>query len=112
MNKFMTVVTNKWFRMAVSLLGIAYSIVLACFDYNVFFYDIEYVSRKEFAIIGSVFSLVICLLFMYTRKSVFTCIFGMVNMLLFFPLLLLDWGNWPLLLPAAVVTLSASSVAI
>ena len=105
MNKFMTVVTNKWFRMAVSLLGIAYSIVLACFDYNVFFYDIEYVSRKEFAIIGSVFSLVICLLFMYTRKSVFTCIFGMVNMLLFFPLLLLDWGNWPLLLPAAVVTL-------
>ena len=56
MNKFMTVVTNKWFRMAVSLLGIAYSIVLACFDYNVFFYDIEYVSRKEFAIIGSVFS--------------------------------------------------------
>ena len=40
MNKFMTVVTNKWFRMAVSLLGIAYSIVLACFDYNVFFYDI------------------------------------------------------------------------
>ena len=52
MNKFMTVVTNKWFRMAVSLLGIAYSIVLACFDYNVFFYDIEYVSRKEFAIIG------------------------------------------------------------
>ena len=105
MNKFMTVVTNKWFRMAVSLLGIAYSIVLACFDYNVFFYDIEYVSRKEFAIIGSVFSLVICLLFMYTRKSVFTCIFGMVNMLLFFPLLLLDCGNLPLLLPAAVVTL-------
>lgn len=105
MNKFMAVVTNKWFRMAVSLLGAVYSIVLAYFDYNVFFYDIEYVSQKEFAIVGSLFSLIICLLFMYTRRSVFTCIFGMVNMVLFFPLLLLDFGNWPLLLPAAVVTL-------
>ncbi len=105
MNKFMTVVTNKWFRIAVSVLGVAYSVVLAYFDYIVFFYDIEYVNRKEFAIIGSAFSVLICLLFLYTRKSPFTCIFGMVNMVLFFPLLLLDWGNWPLLLPAAVVTL-------
>ena len=101
----MTVVTNKWFRIGVSILGVAYSIVLAYFDYNVFFYDIEYVSQKEFAIVGSVFSALICLLFLYTRKSPLTCIYGMVNMVLFFPLLLLDWGNWPLLLPAAVVTL-------
>ncbi len=105
MNKFMTVVTNKWFRFAVSILGVAYSVVLAYFDYIVFFYDIEYVSQKEFAILGSVFSALICLLFLYTRRSPLTCIFGMVNMVLFFPLLLLDWGNWPLLLPAAVVTL-------
>lgn len=105
MSKFMTVVTNKWFRIGVSILGVVYSLVLAYFDYNVFFYDIEYVSRKEFAIVGSLFSAVICLLFLYTRKSPLTCIYGMVNMVLFFPLLLLDWGNWPLLLPAAVVTL-------
>lgn len=105
MNKFMTVVTNKWFRIGVSLLGVIYSIVLAYFDYHVFFYDIEYVSQKEFAIVGSIFSALICLLFLYTRKSPLTCIYGMVNMVLFFPLLLLDWGNWPLLLPAAVVTL-------
>lgn len=105
MNKFMTVVTNKWFRTAVSILGVAYSVVLAYFDYIVFFYDIEYVSRKEFAIVGSAFSLVMCLLFLYTRRSVFTCIFAMLNMVLYFPLLLLDWGNWPLLLPGMVVTL-------
>lgn len=101
----MTVVTNKWFRTAVSILGVAYSVVLAYFDYIVFFYDIEYVSRKEFAIVGSAFSLVMCLLFLYTRRSVFTCIFAMLNMVLYFPLLLLDWGNWPLLLPGMVVTL-------
>lgn len=91
--------------MAVSILGVIYSAVLAYFDYIVFFYDIEYVNRGQFALVGSLFSAVICLLFFYTRRSVFTCIFAMVNMLLFFPLVLLDWGNWPLLLPAAVVTL-------
>ena len=105
MNKFMTVVTNKWFRIVVSILGVAYTAMLAYFDYIVFFYDIEYVNKKEFAILSSVFSVLMCLLFLYTRKSPFTCIFGMLNMLMFFPLLLLDWGNWPLLLPAAVVTL-------
>lgn len=105
MNKFMTVVTNKWFRMFVSILGVAYSGILAYFDYIVFFYDIEYVNRKEFAIVGALVSLVVCLLFFYTRRSPFTCIFGMINMVLFFPLLLLDWGNWPLLIPGAIVTL-------
>lgn len=105
MSKFMTVVTNKWFRIGVSILGAIYSVVLAYFDYNVFFYDIEYVNQKEFAIVGAIFSALICLLFLYTRRSPLTCIYGMVNMILFFPLLLLDWGNWPLLLPAAVVTL-------
>lgn len=105
MNAFMKVVTNKWFRMVVSLLGIAYTLVLAYFDYIVFFYDIEYVNRKDFAVYTTVFSLIICLLFLYTRRSPFTCIFAMINMLLYFPLFLLDWGNWPLLLPGLVVTL-------
>lgn len=105
MNGFMKVVTNKWFRMVVSLLGVAYSVVLAYFDYIVFFYDIEYSNRQDFAKYGTIFSLIICLLFFYTRRSPFTCLFGMVNMVLFFPLLLLDWGNWPLLLPGIVVTL-------
>lgn len=105
MNKFMAVVTNKWFKIGVSVLGAAYSALLLYFDYIVFFYDIEYVNKKEFAIIVSVLSALICLLFLYTRHSPLTCIFGMTNMVLYFPLLLLDWGNWPLLLPAAIVTL-------
>ncbi len=105
MNKVMNVLTNKWFRMAVSLLGVAYAAVLLYFDYIVFFYDIEYTNRKEFAIIGSVFCVVMGLLIFYTRRSPFTCILAMADMVLFFPLLLLDWGNWPLLVPGAILTL-------
>lgn len=101
----MTVLTNKWFRIGVSLLGVIYSIVLIYFDYMVFFYDMQYTNRKQFAIIGAIFSVLVCLLFFYTRRSPFTCIFGMLNMVLYFPLLLLDWGNWPLLVPGLIVTL-------
>ncbi|MCM1578213.1 MAG: hypothetical protein NC078_05375 [Ruminococcus sp.] len=105
MNKVMNVLTNKWFRMVVSLLGVVYAAVLVYFDYIVFFYDIEYTNRKEFALIGSAFCVVMGLLIFYTRRSPFTCILAMADMVLFFPLLLLDWGNWPLLVPCAVLTL-------
>ncbi len=97
--------TNKWFILLVSVLCAAYTIMLGYFAYVVFFYEIEYVDKMKFAIIYSALSLVTGLLYFYTRSSFLTCIISLVNMLAFFPTLLLDWGNWPLLIPAAMVTL-------
>ena len=105
MEKFKKIVTNKWFILAVSLLCAAYTICLCYFAYAVFFYDIEYIDKVKFAIVYSAVSLLAGLLFFYTRRSFITCIISMVNMAVFFPTLLLDWGNWPLLIPAAMVTL-------
>lgn len=99
------IVTNKWFIMAVSLLCAAYTICLCYFAYAVFFYDIEYTDKTKFAIIYSAISLLAALLFLYTRRSFITCIISLANLLVFFPTLMLDWGNWPLLIPAAMVTL-------
>lgn len=103
--KLKQLVNNKWFKIGISLLGAAYSYLLGYFAYITFFYEIEYTNRIKFAIVGAVISVLVCLLVLYTRKSPITCILGMVNMVLFFPTLLLDWGNWPLLIPAAAVTL-------
>ncbi len=99
------IVTNRWFILFVSLLCAAYTAVLCYFAYIVFFYEIEYVDKTKFAIIYSAVSLAAGLLFLYTRRSFITCIISLVNLLVFFPTLLLDWGNWPLLIPAAMVTL-------
>ena len=57
--------------------------------------------RRPFILVGAPVS---ALFFFYTRRSFITCIIGMVNMVAFFPTLLMDWGNWPLLIPAALVT--------
>lgn len=105
MEKLKKVFTNKWFILAVSILCSSYTLCLIYFAYAVFFYDIEYTNKTMFAVIYSAFSLVSGLLFFYTRRSFLTCLIAMVNMVMFFPTLLLDWGNWPLLIPAAMVTL-------
>lgn len=105
MEKIKKIFVNKWFILAVSVLCSAYTLVLLWFAYAVFFYDIEYADKTKFAIVYTVVSLLAALLFFYTRRSFITCIVGMANMAVFFPTLLLDWGNWPLLVPAAAVTL-------
>ncbi len=99
------IVTNKWFILLVSVLCAAYTVCLCYIAYTVFFYEIEYVDKTKFAMIYSAVSLVTGLLFLYTRRSFITCIVSLANLAAFFPTLLLDWGNWPLLIPAAIVTL-------
>lgn len=99
------ILTNKWFILVISCLCAAYTLVLCYFAYAVFFYDIAYADKTKFAIIYTVISILAGLLFFYTRRSFITCIISLANMLVFFPTLLLDWGNWPLIVPAAIVTL-------
>lgn len=99
------ILTNKWFILVISCLCAAYTIVLCYFAYAVFFYNITYADKTKFAIIYTIVSILAGLLFFYTRRSFITCIISLANMLAFFPTLLLDWGNWPLIVPAAIVTL-------
>ncbi|MDE5858840.1 MAG: hypothetical protein K2H23_00375 [Oscillospiraceae bacterium] len=105
MENLKKVFSNKWFILVISLLCSAYTMILCYFAYAVFFYDIVYVDKTKFALIYAAISLLTGLLFFYTRRSFVTCIISLANMLVFFPTLLLDWGNWPLLVPAAIVTL-------
>ncbi|MBP0965225.1 MAG: hypothetical protein J5999_08025 [Oscillospiraceae bacterium] len=96
---------NKWFIVGVSLLGLLYTAGLLAIDYAVLFYDIQYENKVVFAVVYSIISLLFGLLYFYTRKSFVTSAAAMFNMLFLFPALLLDWGNWPLLIPAIIVTL-------
>ena len=95
----------KLIKTLVSILGAGYSALLLYFAYTTFFFDIEYTNQVTFAIVGAVVAVAVCFLDYFTRESKFTCFFGMLNMVLLFPTVMFDWGNWPLLIPAAVVTL-------
>lgn len=105
MEKVKKIVTNKWFKLGVSLLTVSYTALLVFFVYAVTFFDIKYTNKVEFAVIYSVYSFLICGLMLYTRESPFCSIFAMANMVLFLPVVLIDFGNWPLLVPGVIVTL-------
>lgn len=95
----------KLVKTLVSILGVGYSVLLIYLAYVTFFYDIEYSNRVLFAVVGAVVAVAVCFLDYFTRECKLTCVLGMINMILLFPTLMLDWGNWPLLIPAAIVTL-------
>ncbi|MCR5806426.1 MAG: hypothetical protein K6G68_05245 [Oscillospiraceae bacterium] len=100
----MELLKNKWFKVAVSLIGIVFTTALLYFDYIVFFYDIEYTDKTKFAIFTPIICLLISLLNIYTRRSPITAVLAMINCVLLLPLAILAWGNWPILIPAAAVT--------
>lgn len=104
MEKIMKVLKNRWFILFVSILNGVYTLGLLYFAYAALFYKIEFVDTLKFALVYSAISVVIGLLMFYTRQSLLTCIFNILNMFAFLPSLLLYWGNWPLLIPAAIVT--------
>ena len=105
MNKVMKVLKNKWFILFVSILNGVYTAGLLYFAYVAVFYKIEFENTIKFAIVYSVISVVIGLFMYYTRRSALTAVFNILNLIAFLPSLLLSWGNWPLLIPAAIVTL-------
>jgi hypothetical protein len=90
--------------LGVSVLNAAFTVCLCVFAYLVFFYKIEYVNRVLFAALYSIFSLLAGFLMFYTKKSPVTAVFCMANVVILFPSLLMDWGNWALLAPAFIVT--------
>jgi hypothetical protein len=104
MSKLANLVKNKWFILGISLLNASFTGCLCAFAYWVFFYKIEYSNRVLFAALYSVFSLVTGFLMFYTRKSPLTTVFCMANVVILFPSLLMDWGNWGLIVPALIVT--------
>lgn len=101
----MKVFKNKWFILFVSILNGFYTLGLCYFAYAAMFYKIEFTNTVKFAVVYSIISVIVGLFMFYTRKSVLTCVFNILNMFAFLPSLLLAWGNWPLLIPAAIVTL-------
>lgn len=105
MDKVMKVLKNKWFILFVSILNGVYTAGLLYFAYMAVFYTIEFENTVKFAVIYSIISVVVGLLMYYTRRSALTAVFNILNLVAFLPSLLLNWGNWPLLIPAAIVTL-------
>jgi hypothetical protein len=56
-----------------------------------------------FAVLYVLFTVFSGFIMYYTRKSPFTKILSLANVVLLLPVILLDWGNLPLIIPAAIL---------
>ncbi len=101
---------NKWFILFVSIFNCAYTIGLGAVAYAALFLEMEYLNATTFAVLYSLLSVVVGFLMYYTRKSFITNIFAVLNVILFLPIALLLWGEWALIIPAAIVTLFGFAV--
>ncbi|MCL2053416.1 MAG: hypothetical protein FWG90_03105 [Oscillospiraceae bacterium] len=105
MSDIKEILKNKWVVLGLSILNGVFTACLCVFAYWVFLYRLEYTNIVIFAAVYSVFALLTGFLMFYTRKSPLTAVFCMLNIVVFFPVLLMDWGNWGLLAPAFIVAI-------
>ncbi len=104
------ILLNKWFIVFVSIFNCAYTIGLGAVAYAALFLKMEYLNATTFAILYSLLSVIVGFLMYYTRKSFLTGIFAVINIILFLPIALLLWGEWALIIPAAIVTIFGFAV--
>ena len=96
---------NIWVKRIVSAIGSLYAIFLAWLGYMSVFYKAEYENKASFAFIYIAINLFFLGIFLFARRQVFTSLLTMLMMVLLIPLVLMNLGDWILIIPPVVVVL-------
>lgn len=103
----MNLLKNIWFKRGISVLCLAYSFMIGGLAYLSAFYNFTYINQAMFAFIYVTINLLMLAVMIFARKQIITCVCSMLNMVLFLPLLLLEFGDWLLLIPPFLVVLTS-----
>lgn len=101
------ILKNKWVKLAVSVIGVLYTVLIGWLAYMSLFYDVTYTSKVGFAVFYLLVSAAFVAAAIFTRRSTITIINSIALMAAVFPLLLLSFGDWLLIVPALISALAA-----
>ncbi len=101
MNK--NILSNKWLRLGVSFLTLAYLGMVTVLSVWTFLYEIRFRSERAFDIIYIALSVLFLILMIYTRKQIPTRIVGMLLLLPVFLLILFNVSRPVIFVPPLVV---------
>ena len=104
MNRFFD---SPWTKRGLSLLSIPYGIFLGFLAYWSVFYDIEVYEKVKFGFVLSIGCLAMGVMMFYTRRQLITMIVSIVTMPLLLPIVLLNFGEWEMLIPIVLVSVVA-----
>lgn len=97
--------TKLWWKRIVSLIGVIYTAIIGWFSYLSIFYEVEITNKVAFCIVLCVVSLFVLLCMLYTRFQLLTKLCGFLLLPLAFPLIMLCFGEWELIIPIATVSI-------
>lgn len=96
---------NIWFQRCVGAVSILYTLLLGWMAYAAAFYRVEYVNKPLFAFVFVAVNLLMLTLMLLGRKTVLVRILSILNMIFYLPLVLLDFKDWLMIIPPAIVVL-------
>ncbi len=98
-----SILSNKWLKLAVSIISAAYLGLIFILAYWTFLYEIQFRSEKAFNIVYIAASVIFLVLLFYTRKQLPTRIISMILLLPVFLLILFNVSRPFLYLPPLIV---------
>ncbi len=94
-----------WWKRIVSLVGAGYTALICWFSYLSIFYELSIPNKVTFCAALSVLSLVALITMLYSRFQILTRLSGFLLLPAAFPLIMLCFGEWELILPIAITAL-------
>lgn len=102
----MNLLENIWVKRIVSVICCIYGIFIAWLGYMSVFYKIIYINKPAFIFIYIAINVFFFGIMLFAREQVFTSILSMILMILIIPTVLMNLGDWFIIIPPAMVILA------
>lgn len=104
MEKVINFLTNRWFKLGVSVLSLGYPVFLGFVAWLMMGYYLEPTHQGALVTTYIFINLIFFGLMLFTRKQIITRIVAMVSPFIAFAILLFGFGNWFAAIPPIVVS--------
>ena len=100
-----SVLSNRWLKLVVSFLTLAYLGLVGILTYWTFLYEIRFKNERAFSVIYIVISVLFLILMLYSRKQLPTRMISMILLLPVFMLILFNFARPMIYVPPLIVGL-------
>ena len=104
MEKVINFLTNKWFKLGVSVLSIGYIVFLSFVAWLMLGFYLEPTHQGALITLYIFIHVIFMGIMLFTRKQIITRIVAMISPFISFAILLFGFGNWIAAIPAIVVS--------
>lgn len=99
------ILNNRWLKLGVSFFCLIYGVLLSVFAYATFLYELVFNNETTFIVLYIILNGLFLGLMLYTRKQILTRIQALLLLPIVFALLVFNFGNWIIFVPAFIVAL-------